>query len=225
LNLKKPIYLITDGGKLRQENILIEKIEEALIGAEGAIGYVQLREQVENPDRQLQPASDNEVLKLSERLLPLCQIHGAKLIINRRFDLAKTAGADGVHLGNDSPAIAAVRKELWKEALIGRSVHSSKEAQAISKENPDYLLLAPIFLPLSKPPSQDPLGLEALAHTSSSISCPVFALGGITEENTSLCRSTGAAGVAMITSILGSSNPSIAAKKIREAWFSLSPQP
>lgn len=233
--LPRPIYLITDGARLRNAGKLVFAIEQALIGAEGAIGYVQLREQVVVRSEPLEDskianagvanfcsatsvATDREVLQLAEKLLPLCHRFDSRLIINGRPDLAKVSGADGVHLGQNSLQVEQVQEFLGFEAFIGYSAHSVEEALFQLKKKVTYVFLSPIFQPISKPDRIDVLGLSKLQELTQATTGVVFALGGITKENVMLCRQAGASGVAVISGVLGAESPLLAARALRECW-------
>src|SRR5215204_613061 len=58
--------------------------------------------------------------------------HGSRtrLLVNDRSDIARAAGADGVHLTTQSLPVDVVRKTCGAEFLIGVSTHSLAEAQA-----------------------------------------------------------------------------------------------
>ena len=67
-----------------------DKLKFAFDG--GDVGSFQLR---------LKNSNDDEILRASEVLLPICREREVAFILNDRADLAKKAGADGVHLGQD----------------------------------------------------------------------------------------------------------------------------
>jgi thiamine-phosphate pyrophosphorylase len=62
----------------------------------------------------------------------------------------------------------------------------------------DFVLLAPIFKPLSKEDARPALGTAPIAECSRRFRTPILALGGITGENARLCMDAGAAGIAGI---------------------------
>lgn len=215
------LFLITDGGHLRKRAALVGAIEAAIEGAGGAVGHVLLREQ--HPEAAklagVSPASDDAVLELANALLPICRNASAKLIINRRIDLARTSGCDGVHLGKDGPKIAEARLALGAGATIGYSAHSPEELTGMSQADLGYALLSPIFNPLSKRSSFAPLGVKTLARAASLTSIPLFALGGVTRENARSCIEAGAAGIAMISSVLLSVDPGGQARALAEICY------
>ncbi len=219
--IDQPIYLITDGGALRLEKRLIAAVERALKGGQGNVGWVQLREQKLNS-----PASDKEVIQLGRELLPICNAYRSRLVINRNIDVARSiwlqAATDlpisvAVHVGADGPDPLTVRKALGESTAVGYSSHSVEESERVQR-NVSYLLLGPVFPPLSKTYDGETLGLDALREAASRVNIPLYALGGITSKHAASCRLAGASGVAVITSILSASNPEIAAKKLVEAW-------
>ena len=212
----RPIFLITDGGHLRKRGGLFSAVKAAVTGGGSAIGCVLLREQHPEAARLagVNPASDGEVLELASKLLPLCREHGAKLVINRRIDLAKRSGCDGVHLGKDGPTSDEARSALGDGALIGYSAHSPEELHTLPRGRFDYALLSPIFNPLSKRSSNAPLGLASLRRATEKSPVRIFALGGITPENARQCIESGAAGVAMISSVLLSTDPGTQARSL-----------
>ena len=107
------------------------------------------------------------------------------LYVNRRFDIALAAGADGVHLPASGLPIARVRASTPRGFRIGISTHSATEARRAIEEGADVVLLGPVFDTPSKRAFGPPLGAEALGELPARAehSCEVFAIGGICEEN------------------------------------------
>ena len=102
------------------------------------------------------------------------------LLVNDRPDIARLAGADGVHLGQDDLPVSAARKLLGPDALIGLSTHSDAELDA--SEGADYVGFGPVFPTTSKPgqPLPAPHGLEGLRRAVRRARVPIVAIGGIT---------------------------------------------
>jgi thiamine-phosphate pyrophosphorylase len=137
-----------------------------------------------------------------------------RVVVNRRADVARAASADGVHLGFDALAPARARALLGARAWIGISLH---DPAAVGTEcDVDYVHLAPIFAPLSKPLERVPLGLAGLRAARSS-GVPVIAQGGIEPSNARAVLAAGAAGVAVTGSISGATDPARAARALRSA--------
>ncbi len=219
IDIQKPICLISDGGILRRRNTLVENISKALQGGAGKVGLVQIREQVIGAQAgPFAAATDEELAVIFERLLPVCAEHGAKLLINGRPDLALQCKLDGVHLNAYAPDSAQCRELLGPDAIIGYSVHGLEEAQALNPDHVDYLLCSPVFQPMSKSSPRPVIGLEGLKVVVQGVSIPVFALGGITPQNTALCREAGAKGVASVSAVFAPTGPARETAELVRAW-------
>ncbi|MET0620657.1 MAG: thiamine phosphate synthase [Thermoanaerobaculia bacterium] len=127
---------------------------------------------------------DQEVLRVA---LAARQRLGAAvpLSVNRRFDIALAAGADGVHLPADGLPLARVRAHTPRGFRIGVSTHSTAEARAAMEAGADAVVIGPIFDTPSKRAFGAPLGPETLSDLPprDSHSSDVFAIGGISEDN------------------------------------------
>ena len=137
-----------------------------------------------------------------------------RVLVNRRLDVALAAGVDGIHLGHDAVPPSVARRLLGPAALVGLSTHAASEALAAREV--DYLQLAPIFAPLSKPAERPALGLAALAAAAAG-PLPVLAQGGIDARGAAAARAAGAAGVAVTGAIWLAPDPFTAAARLREA--------
>lgn len=132
--------------------------------------------------------------------------YGVTLTLHGSAALAKAAGADGVHLpAGADPAEA--RALLGRSALIGLSVHRPAEAAAADPAMLDYVTASPVFLTASKPGYGPALGVEGLRAFVAASRVPVIALGGVEAENAPLCRSAGAAGIAVMGGVMRAEDP------------------
>lgn len=131
---------------------------------------------------------------------------GARVVVNDRADLARLAGADGVHVGQTDLTPAAVRAVVGDAAIVGRSTHSAAQAEAASREPVSYLAIGPVFATVSKGPVVDPaVGLEGVREAvaiAARVSLPVVAIGGITLDRAPDVLRAGAASVAVIADLL-----------------------
>jgi thiamine-phosphate pyrophosphorylase len=172
--------LITDGSAARDERRWLEHLARWV---NQGVDLIQIRE------RDL---SARDLADLTRRLLAICE-HRTKVLVNDRADVAIACGADGVHL-RDGCEVSKFRRPGF---LISASCHNSATAALFAAA--DYVLLAPIFSPLSKSAEAPPLGTEAIREFTRRSSVPVLALGGITDQNAAACMEAGAAGIAGIT--------------------------
>ena len=146
---------------------------EALSGAPGV--SVQLRER-DTPDR--------ECLRWAE-LSRSALGPDMQLFVNRRFDIALAAGADGVHLPASGLPVSRVRAAAPRGFRIGISTHSAAEAAVAIGAGADLVLIGPVFETPSKERFGPPLGTEALAGLPlrTTHGAEVLAIGGVSEEN------------------------------------------
>jgi len=117
-----------------------------------------------------------------------------KILLHDDPALARDLGADGVHLS--SANFGAIPDAKRFGLLTIASTHSLEEALNAQELGGDIVTLSPVFF---SPGKGRPLGLEQFASIVSSLSVPVFALGGIlSPEIAESCRQAGAAGFASI---------------------------
>ena len=145
------------------------------------------------------PLQENRILV--RRGVELARQHSKLFFVNTLFDVAFEEGADGAHLtsGQDVGEARGSRESLQVTTLIGKSVHTLEEAGRAAREGVDYLLVGPIFDPLSKVSHATPLGISTLRKVVDAVKTPVFAIGGIEESHFEEIFKTGACGVAGIT--------------------------
>ena len=58
---------------------------------------------------------------------------GALVVVNDRADLARLAGAGGVHVGQEDLAPASVRLVVGPDAVVGLSTHTVEQWEAASR--------------------------------------------------------------------------------------------
>lgn len=195
------LYLITDRMRTRGGDLLAA-LEGALAGG---VRAVQLREK-DLPGKALH-ALAVEVRRLTSR-------HGAKLLVNGRADVALACRADGVHLGGAAIPPEAARRLLGRNALIGCSAHDEAELAAAADGGADFATFGPVFHTPSKAAFGPPVGIQALRRACMSGRIPVFGLGGVVPGNVADVVSAGAAGIGVISAILGAEDPCTAAANL-----------
>ena len=174
--------LITDGTCSREPRRWLAHVARWVAAG---VELVQIRE------RDLTARS---LADLTRAVVAMPRGDGTKILVNDRADVAMACGADGVHLRDRSVAPAKFARSGF---LVTVSSHSVADAAGIV--GADYLLLAPIFKPLSKAEPGPALGLYAIREVTRHSRTPVLALGGITHKNAPACREAGAAGIAGIS--------------------------
>jgi thiamine-phosphate pyrophosphorylase len=148
-------------------------------------------------------------LQLCDLVVELAEPYRGIVIVNDRADLARLAGATGVHIGQDDLAPAAARVLVGEQSLVGFSTHTVAQVEAAVREPVDYIAVGPIFGTQTKDTGYDAVGLELVAAAARRAGGrPVVAIGGITLETAPLVIAAGATGVAVISNLLAGGNPS-----------------
>ncbi len=137
------------------------------------------------------------------------------VIVNDRADVAIAAGAAGVHLGADDIPVSAARAIAPKGFLIGASVGC--DAEVPLSTGADYVGVGPVFATGSKNDAGDPIGLIEFARLSAATGLPTLGIGGITAANARSVIDAGAAGIAVISSVFGATDPLSAARELLSA--------
>ena len=187
-----PLIVVTDRSQAHQPLGAI-----VAAGLKAGCRWISLREK---------DLADVEVILLARRLLPLTRSADARLLLHGEASLAKLAGVDGVHLsaGADTGAARAV---LGPEKLIGVSIHTVIEAEAIDEKSVDYALAGPAFETPSKPGYGPEIGRKGLADIVGAARVPVLAIGGINATRVGELIAAGAAGVAVMGRVMRATDP------------------
>lgn len=141
---------------------------------------------------------------LTVRAVEITRGSNTRLLVNDRVDIARAAGADGVHLTARSLPADVVRKICGPDFLIGVSTHSLDEARTAQAAGADFVVFGPVFETESKRAFGAPQGLDKLREVTTALGeFPVIAIGGVTEENRASCVDAGASGIAGISLFAG----------------------
>lgn len=169
------LYAIVDVTALKSAGLSPLPFAEAVLSAGPAA--LQLR------DKSSQRGG-GAMLALLRALVPMCRQRGVPLFANDRADLARLAGCDGVHLGQQDLPGDLAREFLagGRGGQVGISVHCEADLERALAERPDYIALGPVFDTSSKKNPEPTLGLDGLAHLARLVHAaglPSVAIGGI----------------------------------------------
>jgi thiamine-phosphate pyrophosphorylase len=193
LNLPAPpLLLVTDRHQARLP--LTEAVAAALAAG---CRWVSLREK--------DLAADDQIA-LARTLLPSVRRHGARLTVHGDAALAKACGADGVHLSAGSDP-ARSRAVLGAGKLIGVSIHTVTEAEAIDPNTVDYAIAGPAYETASKPGYGPEIGRKGLAEIARAARVPVLAIGGINAARVAEVLAAGPVGVAVMGGVMRAADP------------------
>ena len=201
------LYVILDGSAVGSK----DPREVAAAAMAGGADALQWRDK---------EASDRDFLAMALELRELTRRSGTLFVVNDRVAVAQIVQADAVHVGHEDIPVRDVRRLVGKNLLIGRSTHSMGEALQAELEGADYIGLGPVFQTPTKP-GYPAVGLNLVRQAAVKISVPWFAIGGIDLAKLPLVLSAGAQRVAVVRSVVSSSDPMQAARALKEQLTSM----
>ena len=140
-------------------------------------------------------------LSLADQIVRIARVHGARVIVNDRADIARMADADGVHVGQEDLEVEAARAVVGEHAIVGLSTHTREQVDAALSTSASYVAVGPIFTTATKDTGYDARGLDLVAYAAGR-GKPIVAIGGITLERAPDVIAAGAAAVAVISDLL-----------------------
>ena len=181
-----PVYGITHARELGVPEFM-RRLERALAGG---LRLVQVREK----------ALEGEALRrFAERVIAVAHASGARVLINGDAALARSVGADGVHL---SAAQLARTEERPALDLVGASCHNAEELARVRDLGVDLAVLGPVA-PTPTHPGATGIGWERLAELVTDCPLPVYALGGLKAADLEAAWRHGAHGISMMRGAWG----------------------
>ena len=140
----------------------------------GDVACVQLR---------LKNISDDDILRAAETLCPVAQAREVAFLLNDRPDLARQAGCDGVHVGQDDWSYKKARELVGPGGIVGVTCHDSRHlAMEAAEQGADYVAFGAFYPTTTKAAKGHPTP-EILEWWSGLMEVPCVAIGGITAEN------------------------------------------
>lgn len=212
------LYLCTDARRERGD--LAEFADAALAGG---VDIIQLRDKGSPGEQRFGPLEARGELAALEVLAEAARRHGALLAVNDRADIARAAGADLLHLGQDDLPLAIAREVIGPDMLIGRSTHDRGQVSAALAEPVDYFCTGPCWPTPTKPGRPAP-GLDLVRFTAQADAAkPWFAIGGIDGPRLPDVLAAGARRVVVVRAITAAEDPRAAAAALRSGLGA--PQP
>ncbi len=208
------LYLCTDARRERGD--LAEFADAAFAGG---VDVIQLRDKGSEGERRFGALEARAELAALEVLADAARSHGALFAVNDRADVARAAGADVLHLGQDDLPLAVAREIVGTRSLIGRSTHDAAQVSAAVSEGHaggiDYFAVGPCWPTPTKPGRPSP-GLD-LVRTAAAAGAevPWFAIGGIDAQRLAQVMDAGARRVVVVRAITAAEDPTAAARALR----------
>ena len=145
---------------------------------------------------------------------------GAELFVNDRLGIAVELGTH-LHIGQSDGDPAVVREALGPDRLLGVSVSSRAELDAIAAIGcADVVGLSPVWSTSTKTDTAPALGLEGVRELLAArpADLPAGAIGGINATNAAEVIATGVDGICVVSAIAAATRPREAAARLKELW-------
>lgn len=162
---------------------------------DGGSDLIQLRAKDASPD---------DVRKMAEKIIQVTRRAGVRLVINDYPRIARDAGAELCHLGQEDFFDAGYRHvcELSnRDFEIGLSTHAPEQARRAMEAGPAYLAVGPVFATETKPTAKA-VTLEYVRWAAASVEIPWFAIGGINLQTMGDVLAAGAKRICVVSAIL-----------------------
>jgi thiamine-phosphate pyrophosphorylase len=168
---------------------------------------------------------DRELLRRARELRIVTARARVPMIMNDRPDLARLAGCDGVHLGQEDVTIRDARRILGAATQIGVSTHDREQLDAAVFSAATYLGVGPVFPSPTKEFSEPELaGLSFVRLAAETTGLPWFAIGGINGKNVDRVLEAGATRIAVSSAVVRAESPRRAAARLKARLMGVDPE-
>lgn len=195
------LYLVTDSSYHTEESLL-KTVEEA---CRGGVTLVQLREK---------EAGGREYLKKAQKVKAVTDRYQVPLIINDRVDVALACDAAGVHVGGSDLPVAAARKLMGPDKIVGATVKTMETARKAYEDGADYLGVGAIY-PTSTKVDTVRTEVSVLEDICRTVPIPAIAIGGLNGDNLDILKGTSISGIAVVSAIMKAEHPKEAAERLK----------
>jgi thiamine-phosphate pyrophosphorylase len=117
-------------------------------------------------------------------------------ILNDDAYLAVKAGADGVHVGQDT-STEETRKIIGEGMILGKTTHNLDQGKQAILDRADYLSVGPVYATPTKP-GRPAVGLAYVREAAQNLQIPFVVIGGIDLTNIDDVVSAGARTVGVV---------------------------
>jgi thiamine-phosphate diphosphorylase len=187
--------------------------DDTLLGGRDLVALVRAAEQggITSVQLRMKHATAAELAQLGRALLLAVRI---PVIVNDRVDVALAVGAHGVHLGPDDVPVALARRIAPPGFVIGASV--GLEGELSNGALADYWGIGPWSSTSTKRDAGAALGAAGFSRIIAQAGGrPCIAIGGIQPGDVPAALAAGAAGVAVVSGILASTDVAAATRRYR----------
>ncbi len=192
-------YLITPEPETSSIPQFLLQLEQALMRG---IRLLQFRANTLSADDYQSTAA--EVMKLSQR-------YKARVLLNTTIDQARTLKASGVHLNSSRLYEITARPPFIK--YLAASCHNAADIARACQLGVDFIVLSPVKKTQSHPDAKV-IGWQTFQAYVKHATVPVYALGGLTTQDTEQAWQHGGQGVAAIRGLWAGQNTQSSRKRV-----------
>jgi len=174
-----PEYAISNTSEIGEQAFL-DLLDRRL---SGGLRLIQLRGE---------SATRNALRALGFKIIPMCRLHGARLLVEGDIHVAQEIGADGVHLSSNQLDTLDERPHF---SWVGATCHDEGDLAKAVRLALDFVTLGPVVDTLPGY-SEPPMGWGEFARLIAAYPLPVFACGGLGYADIETAWSHGAHGIA-----------------------------
>lgn len=195
------LYFITDSTGFTAEEFLF-RVEQALIG--GAT-LLQLREK---------GRTTRDYMKLAEKVHAIAKRYRIPLIIDDRVDIALAIDAEGVHVGASDLPVAAARKLMGNDKIVGATAKTVPWAKKAYGQGADYLGVGAIY-PTTTKVKTVLTPVETLRDICNAVPIPTNAIGGLNKDNIHILKGIPISGICVVSAIMKADDPQQATMELK----------
>ena len=162
--------------------------------------------------------SSDEFYRLAVSIKSITDKYEIPLIINDRVDIALSANAAGVHIGQHDLPASIVRKIIPQSMILGVSASTLQEAQKAVSDGADYLGVGAMFSTSTKTDA-DVVSMHTLSQIRKSVHIPIVAIGGINKENAPVFKAINIDGLAVVSAIISQQDIRRSSKALKQAFL------
>lgn len=196
------LYFITDSTGFTEEEFL-RRTEAAL---QGGVTFLQIREK---------DKSTREYIRLAAKVHEITKRYHVPLIIDDRVDVALAVDAEGVHVGASDMPVAAARKLMGKDKIIGATAKTVPWAKEAYAQGADYLGVGAIY-PTTTKVKTVLTSTDTLRDICNTVPIPVNAIGGLNKNNIAILSGIPIAGICVVSAIMKAEDPKQAAEELKK---------
>jgi thiamine-phosphate pyrophosphorylase len=186
------LYVIIDTEFLKGRSHL----DVANAAIQGGTKTIQLRDKT---------SGVRDFLRAAGELKELCEKNHVLFIVNDSLEVTLAVDADGLHIGRDDLPVAAARRLLSVDKILGASARTIDEAKQAYAEGADYLGVGAMYATATKV-AAEVVGPGRIKEIKDAVNMPVVAIGGISEDNVGEVMKAAADAAAVISAVMGTAD-------------------